>query len=93
MKVFLSTLVVLSFLAVTACSVNPQIYNDKNKGRILNKANFFFQCEKENLNLTCINSHVRVDDFCSEYGVVGCNTKAIYTEIGGTWIMTSSKTL
>jgi len=89
----LKRIVLVGFiLSLGACaSFNTGKLNIQGKERIKNKASFFFQCE--NVSMVCINSDVNVNDLCSEYGVTACGNKAIYTKIGKSWIMTSSKPL
>ena len=80
-------------VGLTACIANPTKDNNKSVERIENKAAFFLDCPKESLTMSCLNYREGNDEICSEYGVQGCDNKVIYTKIGTTWIMTSSKTL
>lgn len=80
-------------LGLTACIANPVKDNKKGMERIENKVAFFLDCPKESLTMTCLNYDEQNDKRCAEYGVQGCSNKVIYTKIGTTWIMTSSKTL
>ena len=86
------TLIVLATL--TACGgLGVKELNQQGEGRILNKASFYLKCEKQELKLQCINNDLNNAEVCSEFGVTGCGNKAIYTNIGKTWIMTASKSL
>jgi hypothetical protein len=80
-------------LGLTACISNPTKDNKEGMERIENKVAFFLDCPKESLTMSCLNYSEQNDKICSEYGVQGCDNKVIYTKIGTTWIMTSSKTL
>ncbi|OUS03831.1 hypothetical protein A9Q81_06800 [Gammaproteobacteria bacterium 42_54_T18] len=85
----MSTVILLSACASMAAKKS----NEQGKERILNKASFFLQCDKSSIKLKCINNSMVNDLMCSEFGITGCDSKAIYTKIGKTWIMTSSKKL
>ena len=85
---------VLLLAALSACSgQNAKEQNTTGEERILNKSSFYLSCDKVNIKLECINSNLVNDEICSEYGYQGCDSKGIYTKIGDTWIMTSSKGL
>ena len=91
LKPALSVLLATSLIGCAGLGAKAQ--NERGVDRILSKASFYLQCDKAEIKLQCINQDLNNEEVCSEYGIVGCGNKAIYTNIGKTWIMTASKSL
>ncbi len=77
--------------SLVGCMLNPTKLNSSNEERVLNKAAFFFECDKSKITTQCINKLKINDSVCSEFGLEACGNRAVYTLIGNAWIMTSSK--
>lgn len=89
MKILKLTAISVS-LTLASCA-NITIGGGASKDVVINKSEFIFDCPKEKLQTTCINEVGFISKECYEYGVSGCGHKVIYTRMGNSWIMTSSK--
>lgn len=84
-------IVIATAILLTACtSVAKQ--NLKAQENISRTISFRLDCEPEKIEFKCLNINEHTEA-CNEYGIVACQEKSIYSQVGSSWIMTASKPL
>lgn len=86
------TCIVLASIQLTGCAlgIGSDSRNEDAHERVANQAEFIFSCPRKNVDIKCLNTGGISYKDCAEFGVKGCDNKAVYTKVGSTWVMTSS---
>jgi hypothetical protein len=80
----LTSTVLLLALVTTGCAYK----NSGFKEDLSNRASFEMDCEKKMMNYVPLKTEF--DGIVSSYGVRGCNKKAVYIRLNGTWVLNST---